>query len=145
VDQLNLADLNGPCYVVEVGDQVRSIDGRDLELLPAGTTRLLLKTSNSQRWKSGESFFTDFVGLGTDAAGWLLRRPVRLIGIDSLSIENDPTGNFPIHRQLLTHSILILEGLRLADVEAGPYELRCLPLRIEHGDGAPARAVLISP
>jgi arylformamidase len=35
-----------------------------------------------------------------------------------------------------------LEGLNLADVEPGDYELLCLPLRISGCDAAPARALL---
>jgi arylformamidase len=43
---------------------------------------------------------------------------------------------------LLEAGIWIIEGLNLAAVEPGDYELVCLPLKIAGGDGAPARAVL---
>jgi arylformamidase len=45
---------------------------------------------------------------------------------------------------LLSHGVVILEGLNLSEVPAGRYELICLPLRLRTslGDGAPARAVL---
>ncbi len=46
------------------------------------------------------------------------------------------------HRVLLGAAIWIIEGLNLADVEPGEYELICLPLRLAGSDGAPARAVL---
>ena len=36
----------------------------------------------------------------------------------------------------------ILEGLNLADVEPGPYELICLPLKLVGAEGAPVRAIL---
>jgi len=36
----------------------------------------------------------------------------------------------------------VIEGLDLAEVEPGEYELICLPLKVERGDGAPARAIL---
>jgi arylformamidase len=38
---------------------------------------------------------------------------------------------------------VILEGLDMRAVPEGEYNLVCLPLRLEGGDGAPARAVLI--
>jgi arylformamidase len=38
--------------------------------------------------------------------------------------------------------VYILEGLNLKPIKAGWYELICLPLNIQGGDGAPARAVL---
>ncbi len=40
--------------------------------------------------------------------------------------------------------MVILEGLNLEGVEAGHYELICLPMKIQGGDGAPARALLRS-
>ncbi len=64
------------------------------------------------------------------------------MGIDALSIESDPTSRFPVHHRLLGAGVLIVEGLRLAGVPPGPYELQILPLRILGGDGGPARAVL---
>jgi arylformamidase len=43
---------------------------------------------------------------------------------------------------MLNAGIWIIEGLNLGAVEAGRYELICLPLKIQGGDGAPARAIL---
>jgi len=48
----------------------------------------------------------------------------------------------PAHRALLSGGVIIIEGLNLADVEAGMYEMYCLPLPVRGGDGAPARVVL---
>ena len=46
------------------------------------------------------------------------------------------------HRVLLKAGIIILEGLNLAKVRPGMYELMCLPLKLVDSEGAPARAVL---
>ena len=46
------------------------------------------------------------------------------------------------HRILLAAGVFILEGVNLANVAPGEYDLIALPLRILDGDGAPARAVL---
>jgi arylformamidase len=45
---------------------------------------------------------------------------------------------------LLASGVVIIEGLDLREIAAGPYELICLPLKITGGagDGAPARAIL---
>ena len=43
---------------------------------------------------------------------------------------------------LLGAGIWVIEGLDLSEIEPGEYELICLPLRVEDGDGAPARAIL---
>jgi arylformamidase len=69
---------------------------------------------------------------------------VKLVGIDYLSIEKFGSKDHEVHRALLSHEVVILEGLDLSEVPAGKYELICLPLRLRTnlGDGAPARAVL---
>ena len=82
--------------------------------------------------------------LTADGAGWLVERGVRLVGADTLSIE-PATDSYPVHRLLLGAGVVIVEGLDLRAVGAGPYQLVCLPLRVAGGDGAPARAVLIPP
>jgi arylformamidase len=66
------------------------------------------------------------------------------VGVDTLSIEPESDA-YPVHRTLLEAGVVIVEGLDLASVAPGGYELVCLPLRIAGGDGAPARAVLIAP
>jgi arylformamidase len=67
-----------------------------------------------------------------------------LVGTDFISIEvaHDPT--FPVHRELLGAGVVIVEGLDLRDVSAGGYTLWCLPIKLRHGDGGPARVVLVA-
>ncbi len=141
-DAFDLDTLCGPCEVLEVRPRGPAIVAQELDALARGTTRVLLKTPNSARWTGGLRFFEDYVGLGLDAARRLIERGVKLVGLDALSIESDSSGSYPVHRALLSAGVTILEGLLLAAVEPGPYELLCLPLRIAGGDGAPARAVL---
>jgi len=145
VDQVDLGVLNGPCRVVRVPDACRAIGREEVASVPPGTTRVLFRTSNSLRWKERLVYFPDYVALNEAGARALLDRGVRLVGIDSLSVESDPTGNFPVHHCLLEGGALIVEGLLLADAPAGPYELECLPLRLRGGDGGPARVVLVAP
>lgn len=141
-DALDLDVLNGACHVVGVGGGGRVISAEHLAGIPPGTTRVLLRTANSERWERKLEFFDDYVYLGIDAARRLLRGGTRLVGIDSLSVEDDPTGRFPVHRELLGHGVTILEGLLLSRAPPGPYALHCLPLALRGGDGGPARAVL---
>ena len=67
-----------------------------------------------------------------------------LVGIDYLSIEGADNPELPVHRTLLGRDVLILEGLDLSGVQAGDYELCCLPLKTAAKDGAPVRAMLFS-
>ena len=83
------------------------------------------------------------MSLTVDAASFLLERRVRTIGLDYLSIEEFGSKTFEVHKILLGESVLVIEGLDLSAVDAGTYELVCLPVRFRGVDGAPARAVLL--
>lgn len=138
-DSLPLDAMVGPALVVELPDTVEgAITGDDLRLagIPAGTERVLLKTTNSRLWERTE-FTRDFLRLDGSAADHLLELGIRLIGIDYLSI-----GDADAHLALLGAGIVALEGLDLRAIDPGPYELLCLPLRLIDTDGAPARVVL---
>lgn len=142
VDQLDLGTLNGPCRVVALGAESTAVETSNL---PTGRTRLdriLFRTRNSLQWREHAPSPAEPVQLSLDAARALIRRKVRLVGIDGLSIERARDGQYPVHRLLLQHGVAILEGLDLSEVRAGRYELHCLPLRLAGGDGAPARAYL---
>jgi arylformamidase len=104
---------------------------------------LLCLTDNSERW-AAPAFRTDFTYLTLDAAGLLVERGVRAVGIDSLSIEEFGSSDFPVHHRLLGAGVFVIEGLDLRGVDAGRYTLVCLPLKFPDLDGAPARAVLLA-
>lgn len=141
VDQLSLDVLMGPARVVELPVtghiDAASLRGLDLTSCP----RILVKTRNSGFWRLGR-FRKDFAGVTEDAARLLVNSGVRLVGVDSLSVEPFESASFATHRTLLDAGVIILEGLDLSAVPPGDYELLCLPLKIQQGDGAPARVVL---
>jgi arylformamidase len=140
VDHLSLSLLNGRALVAEVGG-TKKIGRRQLERLPIkGEERLLLKTENSLLWNRPD-FVEDYASLTEDGADYLIGIGIRLIGIDYLSVEPFDS-DCVIHRMLLEHGIIILEGLNMNEVASGVYELVCLPLKIRGGNGAPARAIL---
>jgi arylformamidase len=142
VDRIPLSLLMGQALVVELPD-TKDITGAELGRLPIrGEERLLLKTANSSLWSS-PVFCGDYSSLTPDGARFLMDIGVKLVGIDYLSIER-LDGDGEVHRILLDNGVVILEGLNLTGVTAGSYELVCLPLKISAGDGAPARALLIS-
>jgi arylformamidase len=142
VEALELGAMVGPCAVVEVPDRgLDPIDRAALEAveIPAGTERLLLKTTNSRLWEQ-DSFTHDFIRLDGSGASYVLELGIRLIGIDYLSI-GDPDA----HRALLGRPIVALEGLDLRAIAPGPYTLLCLPLRLIGTEGAPSRVLLADP
>ena len=142
-DQLPLETLIGPAFISRLPN-LKAITAGDLKALsiPDGTLRLLLHTDNSKLWSSEtKEFYTEFVALTVDAAQWIVERGIRLVGIDYLSVQRYADGP-ETHRILLQNEIIIVEGLNLSGVNAGFYELICLPLRIVGAEGTPARAIL---
>ena len=103
--------------------------------------RVLFKTRNSALWKK-RVFQKDFVYILQTAAEYLAARKVRTVGVDYLSVGGYGIDGAATHRTLLGAGIWIIEGLDLAGVLPGKYDLICLPLRILNSDGAPARAVV---
>jgi arylformamidase len=145
VESLALDVLVGPAQVVRIADDVRVVNADVLESagVESGCTRLLLRTSNSNLWQKGEkNFFPGFTGISADGAEWLVRKGIRLIGIDYLSVA-PYKQSVPTHRALLEAGMIILEGADLSEVEPGKYMLYCLPLKLAGSDGAPARVILV--
>jgi len=143
VEKLAIYDMIGHSVVADLSN-VSQITATDLEELnlPEDMQRLLLRTRNSEQWKTGSKRFNvNYVGLSKDAAEWIVKRNIRLVGIDYLSVQRYFDGP-DAHQILLNAGVIILEGLNLSQVKPGLYELICLPLNIVGAEGAPARAVL---
>jgi arylformamidase len=141
VDRLPLEILVGKARVVAVQsrDAVRRADLEETDL--TDDLRVLIKTRNSGQLKNGQ-FQEDFVYLDPDAATYLVDQGIKLVGIDSLSIEKFGSKDFAAHHALLGAGVVVVEGLDLSDVEPGEYDLTCLPLRLVGADGSPARVIL---
>src|SRR5581483_8872375 len=134
LDQFPLDVLIGPARFIDAAVLARA----NLD----GVSRVLFKTRNSRLWHSAKEFQKSFVYLETDAAGMLVERGVRLVGIDYLSVEKFDFEVPATHYALLRNNVIIVEGLDLSAVAPGDYELICLPLKLRDGDGGPARVVL---
>jgi arylformamidase len=148
LDDIPIGRWSGLCHVARIPDHRDIVTATDLEAaqIPLGTTHLLLKTRNSSLWNKPRPWQFDpaFVGIAASAAQWIVDSGAGLVGIDYFSIGPFNEPEHETHLILLTHDVLILEGLDLRRVPPGPYTLTCLPLRVLSGDGAPARAILTS-
>lgn len=143
VDELPLEILMGKVRVLDLPMRDK-IDRGDLQACGLrDDLRVLLRTRMSGQLKNPQ-FQSDFVYLTQDAAEYLAQVGLRLVGIDYLSIEQFGSHDFPAHKALLSAGVVVVEGLDLSDVEAGEYDMICLPLRIAGADGAPARVLLKS-
>lgn len=142
VESLSLDDLIGPCSVRDVLE-APLVTAAVLESLgiPSDCRRLLLRTANTRRGLMFRpDFVRDYVGLDLSAARWMVRRGMRLVGLDYLSVQSFHESD-DVHRELLGVSMVLVEGLDLRATDPGEYELVCLPPRWRGSDGAPARVV----
>ena len=67
---------------------------------------------------------------------------VRLVGIDTASIDPADSKALPSHQVIRRRGLRVLENLLLDEVPEGDYELIALPLRLTTADASPVRAVL---
>src|SRR5438874_2630846 len=142
IDQLPLSATIGRARVIEIHDP-ESIKPNELEPHQIGRDeRILFKTRNSSRCWQTNDFVKDFVYISHEAAQYLAERHVQTVGVDYLSVGGFYKDGAETHHALLGAGIWIIEGLNLSQVQAGTYELICLPIKIQGSDGAPARAIL---
>jgi arylformamidase len=140
-ESLPLDLLCGRARVIELTTR-RGITGEDFAAVDlVEDVRVLIKTHNSTFWGS-PAFHTDFIGVTESGARYLLDHGIKVVGVDYLSIEEFKAPGAPAHRALLGSGAIVIEGLNLRDVDAGIYEMFCLPLPAVGSDGAPARVVL---
>lgn len=141
VETLALSQVVTPCIVLDLTRVKEKITKEDLigKEIPKGCF-VLLKTRNSFE----DILESDFIYLDRTGAEYLSERKPIGVGIDSLGIErNQP--NHETHLVLLESGAVILEGLRLKEIEEGEYLLSAAPILIDHVEAAPVRAYLIKP
>jgi arylformamidase len=141
IDDLPLDAVLGPARVVRIHDPVAVRPAELPPRLQAGS-RILFQTNNSFTNIGLDKFVENFVYISKEAAVVLASAGVQTVGIDYLSVGGFQQDLVETHLILLGAGIWIIEGLDLAAVEPGNYELACLPLKLIGADGAPARAVL---
>jgi len=101
--------------------------------------RVLFRTGtfpDHRRWNN------DFASLSPQLVDDLYHHGVRLIGIDTPSVDPFDSKALEAHQAFARNDMAMLEGLVLDGVDEGEYELIALPLRISGADASPVRAVL---
>lgn len=141
IDQVPLDAYLGACRVITVkaprGGQIRASDCEPA--VRAKAERILFRTLSMP---DPEHFNTDFVSFSPEAIDLLGQHGVKLVGIDTASVDPFDSKDLKAHHALIRWGIRNLEGLVLEHVADGPYELIALPLKLRGFDASPVRAVL---
>jgi len=142
ITDLPLEIMNGRVRVVKIRHKEK-IDVPELQQLTfMNDVRILFKTRNSQLWTSHKYFSKKYIYVAADAARYLIDQGIKLIGFDYHSVERFGDELYPVHKALLQNQVVLIEGLNLAQVDEGHYEMSCLPLKLKGMDAAPARVIL---
>jgi arylformamidase len=140
IDQVSPDVFLGPARVLSV-DVAYTITQADLQRHHlTGVQRLLLHTSGSNT--PDDVFDTGFVHFDEAAAEYLGQLGLKLIGIDTPSVDQATSKALPAHNSFLRYNVIIMENLCLTGVPDGDYELMALPIKIKGCDAAPTRALL---
>lgn len=140
IDEQPLDLYIGPCQVVRARTEPgRLVTLADFEDEVIETERLLINTNS---YPDPENWTDDFCGLDPELVDQLGSKGVRLVGVDTPSVDPADSKNLPAHERFHANDVAIIEGLVLSNVDPGPYELIALPLRLVGFDGSPVRAIL---
>lgn len=132
IDAMELERFVGKAYVAEHKGIVSGQDANDIlekakELDKEAAKRILIKGKAEISLNAAEVFAQD---------------GILLIGNESQTVGTEDAP-MAVHKVLLGENVVLLEGIRLAEVPEGVYLLNAAPLNLAGADGAPCRAILI--
>ena len=132
VDEISLEAFIGMAYVAEHHGVVSDDDA--LKIIEKA------KTQNAESAK--RILIKGDAEVSAEAAKVFAVSGILLLGNESQTVgpENAPMA---VHQILLSAGVVLLEGIRLAEVSEGVYFLNAAPLNLSGADGSPCRAVLI--
>lgn len=132
----------GQAQVIDARHAKAFVTSEDiLPQLAPNIPRVLIRTYERAPQQNWDDEFTAIAASLVDA---LAVKGVRLIGVDTPSLDPQKSKTMDAHLAVARYGLAILEGLVLDDVPFGVYELIALPLKIAGADSSPVRAVLRS-
>jgi kynurenine formamidase len=150
IDRIPPEKLIGEAYVADlskkpIGSGITSKDlRRELDVKIVKDDIVVVYTGCSKHWGE-ESINRDYTYLTGDAANYLVSKGVRAVGIDFLSVEKFKAAEPVVHKTLLGKGIFIIESLSdaLKQFVGKRILMICMPIKLQDGDGAPARVVAV--
>jgi len=139
IGQVDLAPYLGPCRVIHAIGCGALVQPEHLaHALKDLPPRVLVRTCI----KAPTAWSPEFSAFAPETIAALAALGVRLVGIDSQSVDPADSKTLASHHNLLRLNLRVLENLVLDDVPAGDYELIALPLKLMLADASPVRAIL---
>jgi arylformamidase len=139
IESRSLEYYLGPCQLVRVNAARGARVGPQQLATAIRAPRVLIDTGS---FPDPENWNDDFAALDPALVDDLHGQGVRLIGLDSPSVDLMDSKDLPAHKRVLANDMAILEGLALRQVPVGEYELIALPLPLVGFDASPVRAIL---
>lgn len=100
---------------------------------------VLFHTGRSENYDA-KDYFTDYPAPTEEIAAYLVKKQVKMVGVDMCSVDPHSTS-FPVHKILLKNDMLILENLvNLASLQGKHFQVYAFPLALQL-NGAPVRVV----
>ena len=132
VDEKSLEAFIGMAYVAEHSGVVTYNDA----------TEIIEKAKNHNAEAAKRILIKGDVEVSLEAAKVFASSDILLLGNEPQTVgpQNAPMA---VHLALLSADVILLEGIRLAEVSEGIYFLNAAPLNLAGADGSPCRAVLI--
>ena len=132
VDEMSLEAFIGMAYVVEYSGVVTENDA----------TEIIEKAEKHNKEAAKRILIKGDVEISLEAAKVFASLNILLLGNEPQTIgpKNAPMA---VHLALLSADVILLEGIRLAEVSEGVYFLNAAPLNLAGAEGSPCRAVLI--
>lgn len=132
----SVADLDGVCVRAEES----SIDASFFRGMELRGKAVLVQTGWDAHWGS-EQYFTDNPFLTRSAAEYLRDAGARLVGIDSLNIDDTRDLSRPAHSVLLKAGIPIVEHMcNLGDLPESGFKFFAVPVKVKAFGTFPVRA-----
>lgn len=130
----------GPCRVIHcIGASPVVTPEQVAHALHDVPPRVLLRTYQTAPTASWDNAFC---AVAPETIDVLAAHGVKLIGIDTPSLDPQDSKTMDAHHRIRAHRMAILEGIVLDAVAPGDYELIALPLKFATLDASPVRAVL---
>ncbi len=137
-------------YEISLNELLGALEQQQTQIGPGDA--VFIRTGHSKLWiADNETYNSGQPGIGLEAAHWLVKQNIVLVGSDNWGIEVDPPPNrnrpIEVHQHMITkNGIYFLENLDLEELaDEGVYEFAFIfaPLRLKGATGSPGNPIAV--